>query len=40
MDSKAILAQAKDHMKKAVEFVIHEFAGVRTGKASPQLVEG
>ena len=26
-------------MKKAVEFVLHEFNGVRTGKASPALVE-
>ncbi|MGI8601824.1 MAG: ribosome recycling factor [Verrucomicrobiales bacterium] len=40
MDSKTILSTAKDHMHKAAEFVIHEFAGVRTGKASPQLVEG
>ena len=39
MDSKSILANARDHMKKAVDYVIHEFAAVRTGKASPQLVE-
>ena len=26
-------------MTKSVEFMIHEFAGIRTGKASPQLVE-
>ncbi len=40
MDSKSILATAKDQMTKAVEYVTHEFAAVRTGKASPQLVEG
>lgn len=30
---------AEGHMNKAVEHAIHEFAGVRTGKASPALVE-
>jgi ribosome recycling factor len=39
MDAKTILKSGQDHMRKAVEYVIHEFAGVRTGKASPQLVE-
>jgi ribosome recycling factor len=39
MDSAAILTRTRDHMKKAVDFVLHEFNGVRTGKASPQLVE-
>jgi ribosome recycling factor len=39
MDAKEIVASAKDHMNRAVEYVIHEFASVRTGKASPQLVE-
>jgi ribosome recycling factor len=40
MDPKNLPNTARDQMKKAVEYVIHEFAGVRTGKASPQLVEG
>lgn len=39
MDQKAILASAQENMKKAVEFVLHEFNAVRTGKASPALVE-
>ena len=26
-------------MEKAVDFMIHEFAAIRTGKASPALVE-
>jgi len=30
---------AEEAMIKSVEFMIHEFAGIRTGKASPQLVE-
>lgn len=34
-----ILLEAEDAMTKAVEFAIHEFAAVRTGKASPMLVE-
>ena len=39
MDANAILKSTEDHMKKSVEYLIHEFAGLRTGKASPQLVE-
>ena len=34
-----ILLEAEDAMNKAVEYLIHEFAAVRTGKASPSLVE-
>lgn len=36
---KQILAEAEAKMKKTEEVVVHEFAGVRTGKASPGLVE-
>lgn len=34
------LLETEEAMNRAVEFVIHEFAAVRTGKASPTLVEG
>ncbi len=34
-----ILLEADDKMGKAVEFLHEEFAGLRTGKASPSLVE-
>ena len=34
-----VLLQADDHMDKAVEFLQQELHGVRTGKASPSLVE-
>jgi ribosome recycling factor len=34
-----ILLEAEDKMIKSEEVVVHEFAGVRTGKASPALVE-
>lgn len=34
-----ILLEAEDKMAKTEQVVIHEFAGVRTGKASPGLVE-
>lgn len=34
-----ILLEADEAMTKAVEFAIHEFAAIRTGKASPMLVE-
>ena len=33
------LLEAEEKMMKTVEVVEHEFAGVRTGKASPSLVE-
>jgi ribosome recycling factor len=34
-----ILFEAEAAMEKGVEYMTHEFAGVRTGKASPALVE-
>jgi len=34
-----ILLEAEEKMIKTEEVVVHEFAGVRTGKASPALVE-
>src|SRR5881409_278785 len=34
-----ILLEAEEKMMKTEEVVVHEFAGVRTGKASPALVE-
>src|SRR5215813_2397596 len=38
MQSKT-LNDAEERMKKAVEFVRHELTGIRTGKASPQLLD-
>jgi ribosome recycling factor len=35
-----ILMNAEESMEKAFDFMKHEFASVRTGKASPALVEG
>jgi ribosome recycling factor len=35
-----ILLEAEEKMSKTEQVVIHEFSGVRTGKASPALVEG
>jgi ribosome recycling factor len=35
-----ILFSAEEAMDKAVDFMKHEFSTVRTGKASPSLVEG
>src|SRR5438105_2557205 len=34
-----ILLEAEMSMEKSVDYLIHEFSGVRTGKASPALVE-
>lgn len=34
-----VLLEAESHMEKAVEFLQQELNGVRTGKASPNLVE-
>ena len=34
------LADAQNRMKKAVDFTLHEFSTIHTGKASPAMVEG
>lgn len=34
-----VINEAEEAMKKASEYIVHEFASVRTGKASPALVE-
>ena len=39
MDPDETLFEVEDAMNKCVEYLIHEFAGVRTGKASPALIE-
>lgn len=39
MSPDDILLETEDSMDKAVDYMTHEFASVRTGKASPALVE-
>lgn len=39
MSSDDILLEAEMAMEKSVDYMIHEFSAVRTGKASPGLVE-
>lgn len=39
MDQASVMADAEEAMKKAVEYTLQEFSGIRTGKASPALVE-
>src|SRR5436309_10866882 len=39
MTPDEILLETEDAMEKGVEYMLHEFAAVRTGKASPALVE-
>ena len=39
MEPDSAILETEENMQKAVEYVVHEFAGVRTGKASPGLVE-
>src|ERR1700732_4008324 len=39
MSKDDILLEAEMAMEKSVDYLIHEFAAVRTGKASPNLVE-
>ena len=39
MSRDDILLEAEMSMEKSVDYLMHEFAGVRTGKASPSLVE-
>jgi len=40
MAIKDVLHETEDKMKKTVQAVKREFAEVRTGRASPSLVEG
>ena len=40
MDPDEIMFNAEEGMEKAADYMTHEFATVRTGKASPSLVEG
>ena len=39
MDPDEVMLETEEAMEKAVEYLTHEFSGVRTGKASPALVE-
>src|SRR2546428_5640281 len=39
MDRDDILLEAEMAMEKSVDYLAHEFSGVRTGKAAPALVE-
>jgi ribosome recycling factor len=39
MDPDEIMLETEDAMDKAFEYLTHEFSAVRTGKASPALVE-
>ncbi len=39
MEPTTVIKETEDCMKKAVEYVVHEFAAIRTGKASPALLE-
>jgi ribosome recycling factor len=39
MTAEEILFEAEMTMEKSVDYMVHEFSGVRTGKASPALVE-
>jgi ribosome recycling factor len=39
MEPNEVIKSTQENMQKAVEYAIHEFAAIRTGKASPALVE-
>jgi ribosome recycling factor len=39
MTSEEILFEAEMSMEKSVDYMVHEFSAVRTGKASPGLIE-
>ncbi|HEX3728375.1 MAG TPA: ribosome recycling factor [Opitutaceae bacterium] len=38
--SHPVLTDAQAKMKKAVDYTLHEFSAIHTGKASPTMVEG
>jgi ribosome recycling factor len=39
MDPDTAILEVEEAMSKCVDYLIHEFAGVRTGKASPALID-
>jgi ribosome recycling factor len=39
MTRDEVVFEAEEGMEKAVEFMVHEFCSIRTGKATPALVE-
>lgn len=39
MDSETVLLEVEENMEKSLDYMKQEFSGVRTGKASPALVE-
>lgn len=39
MEPNEVSQKIEQDMQKAVEYIVHEFAAVRTGKASPALIE-
>ena len=39
MDIDEIIFEAEEKMTKTEQVVVHDFTGVRTGKASPSLIE-
>jgi ribosome recycling factor len=39
MDPELAILEVEEAMTKCVDYLTHEFAGVRTGKASPALIE-
>jgi len=39
MDPDTAILEVEEAMTKCVEYLLHEFAGVRTGKASPALID-
>lgn len=39
MSAEEIVFNAEESMEKSVDYMVHEFSAVRTGKASPALVE-
>jgi ribosome recycling factor len=39
MDPDLTILEVDEAMTKCIDYLIHEFAGVRTGKASPALIE-
>jgi ribosome recycling factor len=39
MDPDTAILEVEEAMSKCVDYLLHEFAGVRTGKASPALID-
>lgn len=40
MDTELAMLELEEHMQKSLDYTLHDFSSIRTGKANPGMVEG